>query len=339
MPTNTISNKNEIDNIQILRAIAALLVVSNHLLGSIYGGIFKFNGGLGVDIFFIISGFLMVYTQKKHRGPIEFIIGRIKRIYPTYILISLPLILSRIQYTDLHVFIGNFLLTPDIGNEQYKLANPPAWSLVYEMIFYVIFTLSLMFSTKKATSFILSSIAIIITLCIFKSYHHAIRFDSWVNIDYILSDFLLINFIAGGVIALIVNKIQLKINFPFFIFIAITLLFISLSLQQDTPRIVKFGIPAFFIVLVACISHAGCGVFYKTLHKIGDASYSLYISHIYIVILAADVYRVNGSSEESKYFISLLMLILSVLLSLFLNKSIEKPIANFFKQRKNQKQL
>lgn len=52
--------KYEIDNIQILRALAALMVVTNHFLGGTVGGIFKYNGGFGVDIFFVISGFLMI---------------------------------------------------------------------------------------------------------------------------------------------------------------------------------------------------------------------------------------------------------------------------------------
>ncbi|EOC1327329.1 hypothetical protein ACI09X_003530 [Cronobacter dublinensis] len=51
--------KSEIDNIQILRAVAALMVVTSHFLSGTVGGIFKYNGGFGVDIFFVIFAVLL----------------------------------------------------------------------------------------------------------------------------------------------------------------------------------------------------------------------------------------------------------------------------------------
>ncbi|NCH75025.1 acyltransferase family protein [Cronobacter sakazakii] len=107
--------KNELHTLQIVRGVAAMMVVTNHLWGTVFGGIFKYNGGLGVDIFFVLSGFLMVFTQKETRGPIEFLSGRIFRIYPMYILVSLPLIIMMVEVNNPFKILSNLFdgMKPD----------------------------------------------------------------------------------------------------------------------------------------------------------------------------------------------------------------------------------
>ncbi|EKK7732625.1 acyltransferase, partial [Cronobacter sakazakii] len=144
--------KNELHTLQIVRGVAAMMVVTNHLWGTVFGGIFKYNGGLGVDIFFVLSGFLMVFTQKETRGPIEFLSGRIFRIYPMYILVSLPLIIMMVEVNNPFKILSNLFLIPTFGQLQHRLANDPAWTLVYEMIFYVMFSASLLISRNKVKS-------------------------------------------------------------------------------------------------------------------------------------------------------------------------------------------
>ena len=86
-----------IKNIQVLRAFAAIVVVMYHAVGLVedYGFSYSsykfltFNvgywGSFGVDIFFIISGYIMFMIQdKKNKSPFEFAIDRIKRIVPLY---------------------------------------------------------------------------------------------------------------------------------------------------------------------------------------------------------------------------------------------------------------
>ena len=74
-----------IKNIQALRALAAVMVVFVHLkilLDTIGLPLF---GGAGVDLFFVISGFVMVHTtQKRPPSPSEFIRNRIARVVPVY---------------------------------------------------------------------------------------------------------------------------------------------------------------------------------------------------------------------------------------------------------------
>ena len=80
-------------SLQYLRGIAALLVVLYHYRGelnSIYaqkglGDLLFSNGYIGVDLFFMVSGFVIMLSTEKDKSSLSFAIKRIFRIYPVYI--------------------------------------------------------------------------------------------------------------------------------------------------------------------------------------------------------------------------------------------------------------
>ncbi len=91
--------KNELNQIQWLRAIAAILVVITHFTGKAYSVKLldhEFSSGaIGVDIFFIISGFIMMYVSDlKKQYPIKFILNRFIRILPVHYFFFLFSLLS-----------------------------------------------------------------------------------------------------------------------------------------------------------------------------------------------------------------------------------------------------
>ena len=76
--------------IQYLRGIASILVVFAHFKGVPF--ISSICGAIGVDIFFIISGYIMnLIIPKYSNNTLLFIKNRIIRIFPLYILVSIPL--------------------------------------------------------------------------------------------------------------------------------------------------------------------------------------------------------------------------------------------------------
>ena len=86
-----------INNLQILRGFAAFNVVLHHIAWkagqeNFYPNILSFFGGWGmsgVDIFFVISGFVMCYTQFKVKSsPLNFVKARLKRIVPIYWIVT-----------------------------------------------------------------------------------------------------------------------------------------------------------------------------------------------------------------------------------------------------------
>ena len=114
-------------SIQYLRAIAALLVVFYHAIYQIKeyhslfeGGIWRF-GAAGVDIFFVISGFIMwVTTSGRPADPLRFIGRRITRIVPLYWIVTMltsVAILLRPRFFYDHVlnvmnFFGSLAFVP-----------------------------------------------------------------------------------------------------------------------------------------------------------------------------------------------------------------------------------
>ncbi len=164
----------KLQSIQLLRALAALLVVFFHLrmqelaaintLGSIekplLNGVVT-NGYAGVDLFFVISGFIMVYvTQNLKPGAAtaaDFLFARLTRVYPVWwVFAALALIL--LMTTQLALPGGNgwdriargtsvgpfllksFLLIPQ---DVYPILSI-GWTLIHEVYFYIVFALILL---------------------------------------------------------------------------------------------------------------------------------------------------------------------------------------------------
>jgi peptidoglycan/LPS O-acetylase OafA/YrhL len=330
--------RSEIHSLQILRGVAAMMVVTNHFWGSVFGGVFKFNGGFGVDLFFVLSGFLMVYTQSEKRGPIKFFMGRVKRILPLYIIISLPLILMYINLHDIYPLISNILLLPSFGNYHHELANGPAWTLVYEMIFYAFFSISLIISRNNIKACFISVGIIIASLYITTNIIGVEPRYGWIHLGYILGDSLMLDFAAGCVIAVAYQQLKIKpfIDFKILSLIVIGVIYIVLNVF-DNARIYRFGIPAMVLILVAIYTKQGAGIFYKTLHIIGDASFSIYLAHIYFSYAIKATMLTNHTSIEMTKLSVVLLTIICVLFGIFINRTVEKPLMRFLSSKNNTK--
>ncbi|WP_153448745.1 acyltransferase family protein [Vibrio algicola] len=320
--------KNEIYSLQVVRGIAALLVVTNHLWGRVFGGVFQYNGGLGVDVFFVLSGFLMVYTQTEKRNAFMFIRGRIERIYPLYWILSLPTMLMLINFNEGYKVISNLFLIPSYKVTQGALTNPPAWTLVYEMIFYVMFTFSLLLSKNRIKACLISVSIIFVSLFIMNNVFGGQERGNWINIGYILSDTLMLNFAFGAIFALIYEKIGIKnvINFNLFMFLFGLVLYVSLFHMDGVRRLLRYGIPSLIIIIFALYSKEGKGFVYNMLLKIGDASYSIYLSHIYFLYVLKATMSTNKGNPTMVELIAVLLVVLSIIVGIFINKKIEKPI-------------
>lgn len=149
------------DGVQALRLVAALLVVGTHstLYASQHlapGSVWHF-GEVGVDIFFVISGFVMMASSFTHLQERDywkaFGMRRIIRIVPMYWIattfnLMLLLVVPKLAAADqpaLHHVILSYLFTPtrNAGGDVEPL-HGVGWTLVFEMFFYLIFTLALM---------------------------------------------------------------------------------------------------------------------------------------------------------------------------------------------------
>ena len=147
--------------IQALRAIAALLVVADHTLLNVVHDqsptmtqLAGRLGSAGVYLFFVISGFIMVHicwkTFGQKRAAVDFLRRRVIRIVPLYWFATIAAFAyHRVSAThganaDLSELLYSLAFIPHANNEGlWEPVLPQGWTLNYEMMFYLIFALSL----------------------------------------------------------------------------------------------------------------------------------------------------------------------------------------------------
>tara|TARA_B110000305_G_scaffold236810_1_gene298871 strand:- start:1015 stop:1983 length:969 start_codon:yes stop_codon:yes gene_type:complete len=260
-------------NLQLLRAFAALNVVLFHTIGtsSAYG--YETNlisslegwGENGLDIFFVISGFVMLFTQLENKRSVkDFLILRAIRIIPIYWLLTLLVIVIHIVapfvFREMIISVKWALaslgfLSNAIG-ERYPIIVV-GWTLEWEMLFYLVFGLCLSFrswiTTLSVTSIVLLGVA------------------------FFVSNFILVEFIAGLLIALAYKLYGFKRFGVFSLILGFILLSLSLldsvKLLTDN-RVILWGFPSIFIVYGVV---AAPQINSKIGKLLGDASYSIYL--------------------------------------------------------------
>ena len=154
---------NKLDWVQGLRGIAVLLVVLTHgryfLVGTPGEGLAHaifLPGAMGVDLFFLISGFIMVYTTRNASGPRDaalFAVKRLARIWPAYAVVTLLWIFVALGglgfFEDagrVKALVKSLAFQPLVPERApfFGLVFPLAWTLAFEMYFYVVFGISML---------------------------------------------------------------------------------------------------------------------------------------------------------------------------------------------------
>ncbi|HBS2587237.1 TPA: acyltransferase, partial [Klebsiella pneumoniae] len=238
--------KNELNQIQWLRAIAAILVVITHFTGKAYSVKLldhEFSSGaIGVDIFFIISGFIMMYVSDlKKQYPIKFILNRFIRILPVhYFFLFILIIIFLIKPDVINSSVSktyvweSFLLVPALRNDAEYL-NPVIWTLCYEMMFYLIFCVSL--NLKNLTTSAIAT-TLVISAIVFSGF-----FYKGDNI-YIsaATDSISLEFCYGMLLYVFYKKGFLTFHWLLPLMLSIILYFVLK--QFDFYRFIKLGIPS-----------------------------------------------------------------------------------------------
>ncbi|WP_295215267.1 acyltransferase [uncultured Brevundimonas sp.] len=142
--------------VQALRFAAATAVVVTHAVDlagtrlglgtALAGGTLENFGAVGVDVFFVISGFIIATTTQGQTGvgaAGAFLWRRFRRVAPIYWLLSLPILIGMARGGTLspEVAAATFLFWPFSGLEMTFPALGPGWTLCFEMLFYAGFGL------------------------------------------------------------------------------------------------------------------------------------------------------------------------------------------------------
>jgi exopolysaccharide production protein ExoZ len=311
----------ELNGIQYLRALAALSVVGFHASEQ-FGGSFRL-GAAGVDIFFVISGFIMwTTTASRTTTPKRFIWRRIVRIVPLYWIITAltaAAIVARPQFFYNHVltvqnFIGSLFFIPAIQDGDLHPVVIQGWTLCYEMMFYALFALAL-FWPKARRFWILAGMLVTIAML------HPFLPEGYAST---FSDPILLEFLAG----VFIGRFWMSdAGFPVAVAVALVIAgFVAFpvldGLAPDAGRVVRWGIPA--ILIVAGTAFAERQSSWKpipVLRFLGDASYSIYLWHVLLgVLLTGALLRVGVSAHLQAVAIPLFSVVLSAALYVLVEK-------------------
>ncbi|MBV8324703.1 acyltransferase [Chryseobacterium sp.] len=325
----------KLNNLQILRGISALLVCCFHFAGYInfphlpLGDILFSKGSIGVNIFFVISGFIMAFTTRKKDFSINtskeialFFKRRIIRIVPLYFLLTLAwIILGRSLMTYMHGeglnrLIHSFLFLPQKNTFPVLYLG---WSLNYEMFFYLIFGISLLFFTKRYLFIIIFFIG---------TYLSGLLIPSDSSYLQMVTSPLNLYFVTGILFALLLNKVAISKKLAVLICITGIISFLLLLFNAiPSGTLITLLIVSLFVFSFLLFDYTFHFKGNRFLVFLGDISYSLYLSHPFVEILFRR-FKVDGYLNIP-YFI--LKLIMVVALAALLYHFVEKKITEFLK--------
>lgn len=292
-------------SIQVLRAIAVVAVVYCHAFATQ-------RGSSGVDLFFVISGFIIARVSQD-RPPLAFAKARFWRIWPLYVLAASPYIAWQLaNAADAAPKIAATLsLWPIWAGQYQEPLLPVAWSLYFEVLFYaaiIVWLVSRRAAAMMATTIILVAVA-----------------RPGPITAYLLSP-IIVEFAAGYGLA---RLRTFRLASPMLI-LGLAILFAPargfeggtmLDAGQAGLRLAMFGIPSVMIVYGALGLEQGFAARWADpLVRIGDASYSIYLTHL------MPVHGLPAWPSAVKFLVSLL-------LGLVVHSFVERPLGDWVARR------
>jgi peptidoglycan/LPS O-acetylase OafA/YrhL len=296
-------------NVQGLRGIAALIVVIAHvsgpgefedrIFGSSWTSWVHLPANTGVDLFFVISGLIMVVTTwrtfDRPGSSRRFLLRRIARIYPLYWIVSSAVIFlyeerpSSVRWDGQSPnILQSYLLLPHAG----RLPLLVAWSLVFLMYFYLMFAFAMLLGRARLLWVLVGWVAVTLTL------HATVGHTTNPYLAVVASP-LSLEFVLGAVIGLAAVHgwlfrpyVVLALGIVSF---AACLVFLGLSgwdqFPSDGVRVLLVAAPAGLIVYGAIGVETKYGRIVPPFQRrLGDASYSLYLTHLPALTLLATVW-------------------------------------------------
>jgi len=291
-------------HLQALRGLAASLVVLSHCAdtlaqhGLMFPGVaarLGISGYFGVAAFFIISGFIIYRTSRRSfgdpRGASGFVLKRLTRIFPVY-WIATPLFVAlsphRADFTAADVLFSALLVPHVIASagNMHPLVGQ-GWTLQYETLFYMIFALGLFIGTALIVAVLAALVAAGSAIMPLSDMAEPLTIASYWTRPIILL------FAAGIGLGLLRERIgpAFSVRYPFMLMLMLVGLWFVYSLGAPLAASEQIRFPAVLAIWALCgvlvfVSIFGCsgeGIFEKAAEAFGDASYSVYLFHRFIL--------------------------------------------------------
>jgi peptidoglycan/LPS O-acetylase OafA/YrhL len=341
------ANGATIRSIQVLRALAATAVVYFHCNSPRGGFGFPETGAWGVDIFFVISGFIIARTAFRRRD--NFLRTRIIRVVPIYLVATVLMVgvvfafPGRINSAEVSPdgLLKSALFVP------YEMSTRPGpilevgWTLNYEMFFYVVVALALLVTRSAKRGLAVTAVL----LCL-------LAVSGWVSpagsylVRFYQSD-LFLEFLSGVLLWAVYARLREiqgifavgrkagAIAGGFMIAVGSALL-----VAEDTGtvfgggpdvRFVRYGLPAVLLVAGGLSAEPALSVirWVTPLVQFGDASYALYLFHPFVILCLSRILFgsiLPGAGPELRMAMLLPAIALALAASVVVNRYIDGPI-------------
>jgi exopolysaccharide production protein ExoZ len=316
----------KIANIQVMRGVAALAVTLFHVAGiqekeGFNGWLFSlFNGwgSWGVDLFFIISGYVMAISLKESNDTAtQFLLKRVIRIYPLYFIltafycliwIAVPQLFSTFSPNPEWVLASLTFTSGFAGFGEPILGQ--GWSLEFEALFYL--SIALMLIIRKNYRLEILTSAILIGLCV-------------LGVNSIILEF---SFgLLAAYLKMYLHKI-VKLRYFLIVFGIASLILQRYTNPADIPRFLQFGIPCVTLFVGFLLASP---VKNRFILHIGEISYSIYLLQFFVIPVFFKFLKDDFRFELIADIRGILAVITIIALSHLSYKFIEVKCAQFLK--------
>lgn len=338
--------------IQVLRGVAAIGVVALHAANRVKGltntqlSPLWIVGDHGVDVFFVISGFIMFHTSGRDFGGasegMEFIARRVIRIAPLLWIMSLAMVVFLVLRDD----------TPPLSSVISTLTLVPydwsvldvSWTLSYEMYFYVLFAFFIFAAAQRYRAFLIISaiVAIVVAGHLLVTAPpmegDGLEVMGW----HFLSNPIAIEFCFGILLARFISLEDVGSLWPIMAGAAALLVMIGngffyasseyLHLHLPEIRWLIMGVPAAVLVAAALKARVLSGPISSFGLLCGDASYSIYLSHLFAIIGCLWILKQVAPNMPAP-LMALAIIIVSCLSGISVFLVIERPITRYLQAR------
>lgn len=349
--------------IDFSRGLAILLVIMVHTGQHVSGfdGVLKNVtswGQMGVQLFFVASALTLCISwnsrENEKRKAIKFIIRRFFRIAPVYYLgIFLYFILSWVNsnfmsgdfsrnfnYTSSSV-MNNIFLTHGLSQRSNNNVVPGGWSIGAEFLFYFSFPFIMTASSMlfKSNGLLKISLSMFMVSVIWFAYVSALHGTYTLNSYWYYNVLSQLPAFAFGIllyITLYKGNVLFRRKVLYIIALLITISIVILNTQKTGILVwvnISISSMAFFLLILAINK---LGIKAKIIERIGVVSYSMYISHFFLVWFLVPYLSKNISNHVNSNVSFLIMYSITVFASYFfsrgLYKYVETPFINFGKK-------
>jgi exopolysaccharide production protein ExoZ len=332
--------------VQVLRGVAASSVVIGHALHETATLVGRggptdiadhLSWGYGVDLFFVISGFIMLHTTADQFGKPHlarlFLLRRIIRIAPLYWAMTLAVLVTGAYTGSVSASLGTlsdtiasllFIPYERVSGEVLPVL-PLGWTLNYEMFFYCGFA-SCMFAGLRAgiSALFVGFVSLVALGWFWPNEFVVVRF--W-------SNSIIVEFLFGIGIALLARSTwrpSLRLGILLTVVAALASVAAIGNLIPAGPRFLSFGVPAAITVFAAVFLPEPSPSWILSLFVgLGETSYSLYLTHMFSIrLLRVFWFRLMDSALSDWCFVAAALIMASTV-GYLVHILIETPVTRW----------